>query len=254
MMRLRDATLMIDTHILIVDDDHDIGQSLRDYLQHHGYTANMVHDDSSMQSYLAQHPVDLIVLDVMLGAAKPNGLDILRKLRLESTRPIVMWSDLGEEAIERVLGLEFGADDYLPKSMSYREVMARIGAVLRRNQRAHSNNSSPPHKTYCFGHYKLDLTAHLLCKAGQEIEITNAEFNLLQAFVTHANQTLTRDSLTNAIRGYEPGPYDRSIDVCVSRLRQKIESDPKKPVYIRTVWGTGYLFSPEGASYKPAEE
>jgi DNA-binding response OmpR family regulator len=149
--------------------------------------------------------------------------------------------------VDRIVGLEVGADDYLPKPFNPRELLARIRAVLRRRQPTNNTEAdSGDRKTYQFGPFHLDVTGRTLTCEGIEISLTGGEFSLLQAFVEHPNRALSRDMLVDLLRGYDRSPFDRSIDVKVTRLRQKIEVDPKSPRYIQTVWGIGYQFTPQG--------
>lgn len=227
--------------ILIVDDDPGLRDLLTRYLREQGFAANAVADAAEMDTYLGTHPVDLIVLDLMLPGE--DGLSVARRMR--GRTPIVMLSARGED-VDRIVGLEVGADDYLAKPFNPRELLARIRAVLRRGTNANSIVGRPVRQVSEFGPYQLDPAAHRLTRDGEEISLTSGEFALLQVFAEHPNQVLSRDRLLDLIKGYERMPYDRSIDIRVTRLRRKVEPDPQKPRYIRTVWGEGYLFSPLG--------
>lgn len=240
--------------ILIVDDDVEFSQLLKDYLIHQGYHVDVAHDGQTMTTFLEQHSIDLLLLDIMLPGE--DGLSIAKRLRSEQILfPIIMLSALGDE-VDRVVGLEIGADDYLTKPVSLRETLARIRAILRRNALAAPVTESTPapvkqsltnsQHLHQFGPFVLNTQSYSLSKDDIKIPLTSAEFNLLMIFVTHPNQVLSRDRLMNLIKGYDHNPFDRSIDVRVRRLRTKIESDPAEPAYIRTIRGEGYLFCPRG--------
>jgi DNA-binding response OmpR family regulator len=185
---------------------------------------------------------DLIILDLMLPGE--DGLSLARAVRRGRDVPIIMLSARGEE-IDRIVGLEVGADDYLPKPCNPRELLARIRAVLRRRVAAPAAaNTSADVRT--FGPYRLDLTTHALVRDGHPLSLTHGEFVLLRVFVENPNRVLSRDTLVDLIKGYDRSPFDRSIDVRVARLRRKIEPDPNAPRFIRTAWGAGYLFTPKG--------
>ena len=173
-----------------------------------------------------------------------DGLSIARRLKADTTIPIIMLSARGEDT-DRIIGLEVGADDYLPKPFNPRELLARIRAVLRRPQQQQNDEEDESH-LYSFGVFQMDTKAQRLVKNGQEIDLTTGEFTLLETLVQHPNRVLSRDQLVDLIKGYDRSPFDRSIDVRVTRLRRKIEEDPSHPVFIRTVWGKGYLFTPQG--------
>lgn len=230
-------------HILVVDDDPGLRELLQQYLTEQGYKVAAVNDGVAMEQYLAQQPADLVILDLMLPGE--DGLTLARKLRVQGAQPIIMLSARGED-IDRIIGLEMGADDYLAKPFNPRELLARIRAVLRRNENKKTEAEKPASGIFHFGPYRLDTNTHQLINDGAEIALTSGEFNLLRIFVEHPSRVLGRDMLMDLIKGYERTPFDRSIDVRVTRLRRKIEEDPATPVYIRTVWGEGYLFAPQG--------
>ncbi|MBZ0070531.1 MAG: response regulator [Gammaproteobacteria bacterium] len=235
---------MSEPSILVVDDDPGLRDLLQRYLRAQDFSVAAVADGESMQAHLARHGVDLIILDVMLPGE--DGLTLARRLCNSDEIPVIMLSARGED-MDRIIGIEVGADDYLAKPFNPRELLARIRAVLRRRaQRSPSTPAAPP--AYRFGSFELDAAAHRLTCDGEEIRLTNADFKLLHAFVTHPNKVLSRDALMDILKGYERSPFDRSIDVRVTRLRRKIETDPADPAYICTIWGEGYLFSPEGRS------
>jgi two-component system OmpR family response regulator/two-component system phosphate regulon response regulator OmpR len=175
-----------------------------------------------------------------------DGLSIARRLRAQpGFPPIIMLSAKGED-IDRIIGLEVGADDYLPKPFNPRELLARIRAVLRRHDGGSSQAEVAAAKTFAFGPFVVNLDARSLSRDGGEIALTTGEYELLEIFASHANRTLSRDWLMDQLRGFERDPFDRSIDVRVNRLRKKIEDDPANPAYIRTQRGQGYLFVPQG--------
>ena len=226
--------------ILVVDDDEGLRELLVRYLADNGYDAAGVADGVAMKRHLAAHRVDLILLDVMLPGE--NGLSLARALAAGGSPPIIMLSARGEE-IDRVVGLEVGADDYLPKPFSHRELLARIAAVLRRRA-APAPAPAPAGRLRRFGPFEVDLEARRLTRNGQEVEISGAEFKLLEVLLEHPDRVLSRDALVELLKGYERTPFDRMVDVRVTRLRRRIEPDPAHPIYLRTVWGEGYLFSP----------
>ena len=229
-------------HILVVDDDPDLRDLLRSYLGSNGFSVSVAGDGVAMWRQLDEQMADAIVLDLMLPGE--DGLSLTRALRVKSAVPILMLSARGEE-LDRVIGLEVGADDYLAKPFGPRELLARLRALLRRGNTVVPEVATTPAMPQ-FGPHQLDIPGHRLLKDGVEIPLTSAEYDLLVALVTHPNRVLSRDLLVDLLRGYERDPFDRSIDNRVTRLRRKIEPDPAAPVYIRTVRGEGYLFNPRG--------
>jgi len=228
-------------NILVVDDDAGLRELLQQYLSAQGYQVATVADGVAMDAYRAANPVDLIILDLMLPGE--DGLSLARRLRTQSQLPIIMLSARGED-IDRIVGLEVGADDYLAKPFNPRELLARIRALLRRSDSSHDTTGSG--SILHFGDFALNLDTHDLHKNSSNIPLTAGEFNLLRIFAEHPNRVLSRDSIMDMLKGYERSPFDRSIDVRVTRLRRKIESDPNNPHFIRTVWGEGYLFAAAG--------
>ena len=226
--------------ILVVDDDVALRDLVADYLRVSGYEVEAAGDGAAMRAVLAKQAVDLVVLDLMLPGE--DGLSLLRWLREHHGPPVVIISARGDE-VDRVVGLELGADDYLAKPFGPRELLARVRAVLRRSGESDSHSDL---QILAFGPFRLHLNNHVLSRDGGEIPLTFGEFNLLRVFLEHANQVLSRDHLISLLKGYERSPFDRSIDVRVTRLRRKIETRPEAPVYLRTVWGEGYLFTPQG--------
>lgn len=228
--------------ILVVDDDPDLRDLLRDYLTANGFLVDTAGDSIEMQAAQQIAFPDAIVLDLMLPGE--DGLSLTRNLRTISNVPILMLSARGEE-LDRVIGLEVGADDYMAKPFGPRELLARLRVLLRRGASA-----TPPMEAVDtspgFGPFQLDTLGHRLLRDGTEVPLTSAEYSLLAAFVAHPNRVLSRDMLVDLLRGYERDPFDRSIDNRVTRLRRKIEPEPSAPVYIRTVRGEGYLFNPRG--------
>ncbi|MFA6014258.1 MAG: response regulator [Gallionellaceae bacterium] len=229
--------------ILVVDDDAGLRELLQQYLTAQGYQVETVTDGVAMENFLSKATPDLIILDLMLPGE--DGLVLARKLRGKSDLPIIMLSARGED-IDRIVGLEVGADDYLAKPFNPRELLARIRALLRRSESAALDSVNTPLQ-HCFGSYTLNLEARELHKNGVNLPLTAGEFNLLRVFVEHPNHVLSRDYIMDVLRGYERSPFDRSIDVRVTRLRRKIEDNPNSPLFIRTVWGEGYLFHPNTA-------
>lgn len=230
--------------ILVVDDDTALRDLVTEYLVMSGYQVNAAGDGTAMREVLNNQKVDLVVLDLMLPGE--DGLTLLRWLREQHGPPVIIVSARGDE-VDRVVGLEMGADDYLAKPFGPRELLARIRAVLRRGIEAIASTSN---QMLSFGPFALHLNSHIMNCDGAEVPLTNGEFNLLRVFLEHANQVLSRDHLITLLKGYERSPFDRSIDVRVTRLRRKIEPTPESPVYLRTVWGEGYLFTPKGEETK----
>ncbi len=227
--------------ILVVDDDPALCELLSEYLGDSGFTVATAGDGVAMRRALARGLPDAVVLDLMLPG--DDGLTLARELRARSEVPILMLSARGEE-IDRVVGLEVGADDYLAKPFSPRELLARLRALLRRSR---AGGSTPPAGAgHGFGPFVLDPSARRLLRDGAEVRLTGAEFDLLRVLVERPNRVLSRDTLVDLLKGYDRDPFDRSIDIRVTRLRRKIEADPAAPAYIRTVRGEGYLFNPLG--------
>lgn len=227
--------------ILVVDDDAGMRELLQQYLSTQGYQVATVADGVAMDAHLANHTADIVILDLMLPGE--DGLSLARRLRAQGNLPIIMLSARGED-VDRIVGLEVGADDYLAKPFNPRELLARIRALLRRSEDSHPAAGAARQEIHRFGPFMLNLDTHDLRKNGKNMPLTAGEFNLLRVFSEHPNRVLSRDSIMEMLKGYERSPFDRSIDVRVTRLRRKIEDDPNTPVYIRTVWGEGYLFAP----------
>ncbi len=226
--------------LLVVDDEPKLRQLLKKYLSQEGFIVEAVEDGPAMDRYLADHEVDLVILDLMLPGE--DGLSIGRRLYHQNNLPIIILSARGE-VLDRIVGLEMGADDYLIKPFNPRELLARIRSVLRRYAQDKHPAVSETRAVLSFGPFSLDVEKHQLSREHQDIPLTTGEFTLLRAFLEHANRVLNRDTLLEITKGYDRDPLDRSIDICVGRLRKKIENDPANPVYLRTIWGAGYLFS-----------
>jgi len=226
--------------VLVVDDDAGIRDLLADYLAKQGMTVRTARDGREMDERLDGFTPDLVVMDLMMPGE--DGLSLTRRLKADRNIPVIMLSARGED-IDRIVGLEVGADDYLPKPFNPRELLARIRAVLRRGA---GRGGEQEGEVVRFGAFALDLASQSLAREGEDIPLTQAEFALLKIFVEHPNRALSRDQIMDWLKGFERDPFDRSIDVRVTRLRKKIEDDPANPAYIRTVWGQGYLFAPKG--------
>lgn len=231
-------------HVLVVDDDDKLRDLVIQYLSGEGFVVNGAANGQQMDQFIQDHRVDLVVLDLMLPGE--DGLSIARRLRANVALPIVMLSARGED-IDRIVGLEVGADDYLTKPFNPRELLARIRAVLRRvdTQVTEDDDERDAHQ-YHFGEFTFDILANSLVRDDEVIELTPGDAALLEAMVLNPNRVLSRDQLIENLKGYERSPFDRSIDVRVTRLRKKIEPNPEHPQYIRTVWGKGYMFTPQG--------
>jgi two-component system, OmpR family, response regulator len=230
-------------HILVVDDQKEICEVVQQYLSSEGYRVSVANDGGGMRRVMDGAEVDLVILDLMLPGE--DGLTLARQLREESTVGIIILTGRGE-TVDRIIGLEMGADDYLPKPFHLRELLARVKSVLRRaSSRAQKEKPSGARARARFAGWHLDLsTRELVSPDGGEVRLTTGEFDLLAAFVNNANQVLSRDRLLDLARNREAGPFDRTIDVQVGRLRRKLEPDPQKPTMIKTVRGTGYIFTP----------
>src|SRR4051812_37114419 len=231
------------TRILIVDDDQRLRDLLVRYLGGEGYEVKAVADAAGMDKQLARERYDLVVLDLMLPGE--DGLAICRRLRAQTVAPaIVMLTAKGDE-VDRIVGLEMGADDYLPKPFNPRELLARINAVLRRQASAMNASATPNATALTFLGWQMDFRLRELRNPeGARIAMTSAEFDLLRAFVERPGRVLSRDSLLDLTQGRNTGSFERSIDVLVSRIRRKIEADPQDAQLIKTVRSGGYMFTP----------
>jgi two-component system OmpR family response regulator len=228
-------------HILVVDDDAEVRALLLEYLMGNALRVSVASTGKQMTQILADEPIDLIILDLRL--AGEDGMAIIRSLRDQSAIPVVMLTGVRDEA-DRVMGLELGADDYLTKPFSPRELLARIRTVLRRTKNAASGPARQHEiRAYRFADFELNLrTRRLKHRDGRNVVLTNGEFNLLAALLAAPERILTRDQLLEASRVYDNEVYDRAIDIQVLRLRRKIESDPSQPRFIITERGVGYIF------------
>jgi two-component system phosphate regulon response regulator OmpR len=230
--------------ILVVDDDPRLRDLLRRYLGDNGFSVVTADSGQSMNRLWMRERFDLLILDLMMPGE--DGLSIMRRLRgANDDTPIVMLTAKGED-VDRIVGLEMGADDYLPKPFNPRELLARINAVLRRRSPddapgAPSTDTEPVR----FGEFVLDLGTRTLTKNGADVPLTTGEFAVLKAFARHPRVPLSREKLMEMARGREYEAFDRSLDVQISRLRKLVEADPSKPRYIQTVWGLGYVFIPD---------
>jgi two-component system phosphate regulon response regulator OmpR len=232
--------------ILVVDDDSRIRDLLRRYLVQEGFEVMLAEDGKALSRIMLRDTADLIVLDLMMPGE--DGLSICRRLRASNDRtPIIMLTAKGED-IDRIVGLEVGADDYLGKPFNPRELLARIHAVLRRRPTKEAPGApSIDNEIINFGPFAFDLGSRTLNRNGEELPLTTGEFAMLKALVRHPRQPLSREKLALLARGREFEPFDRSLDVQVSRLRKLVEVDAAAPRFIQTVWGVGYVFVPDGA-------
>ena len=231
--------------ILVVDDDHRLRELLMRYLGEQGFEARAVPDAAGMDKMLARERFDLIVLDLMLPGE--DGLAICRRLRAANAGPAILMLTAKGDEVDRIVGLEMGADDYLPKPFNPRELVARANAILRR--RAPGGPPGAPAaatELHRFGEFELNLGTRALARAGKAVPLTTGEFSVLKVLVQHPRAPLSRDKLMELARGREYEAFDRSIDVQISRLRKIVEDDPAHPRIIQTVWGFGYVFVPDG--------
>jgi two-component system OmpR family response regulator len=236
-------------HILVVDDDTEIRSLLRDYLQQQGYRVTAVADGKGLRAAVDTSRPDLIILDLMLPGE--DGLTLCRELRARSEVPVIMLTARGEET-DRIVGLELGADDYVAKPFSPRELLARIKSVLRRARSLPDNLKNEESGVFRFAGWTLDAaTRNLTSPAGVVVALSGTDFRLLKIFVDHPNRVLTRDQLVDLMLARDAGPYDRAIDVQVSRLRQRLGEDAKEPAIIKTVRGQGYVFAAHVETGKP---
>jgi len=231
--------------ILVIDDDPRLRDLLVRYLSEQGFIVQALPDARDLDKKLQRDPPHLLVLDLMLPGE--DGLAICRRLRGSGeTLPVIMLTAKGED-IDRIVGLEIGADDYLPKPFNPRELVARINAVLRRHTERLAPGAPAVEGKISFGPYRLDLTTRTLTRGDTAVPLTTGEFGLLKVLATHPRQPLAREKLMLLARGRDHDVFDRAIDVQISRLRKLIEDDPSAPRYIQTVWGFGYVFVPDEA-------
>jgi two-component system OmpR family response regulator len=228
-------------HLLVVDDDREIRTLLSEYLEQAGYRVTAVADGRAMRRVLDSSRVDLVILDLMLPGE--DGLTLCRELRSRSRIPILMLTARGEET-DRIVGLEMGADDYLPKPFNPRELLARTKSILRRAQSLPPNLEPEPVGNFRFADWTLDVTTReLLAADGLVVPLSGAEYRLLRVFLDHPQRVLSRDQLLDLAQGRETVMFDRSIDVLVGRLRRRLDDDAKEPRLIKTVRGQGYVLA-----------
>jgi len=236
------ATITVNPHILVVDDDREIRDLLARYLERQSFRVTAVRDAREARRIWPSTTFQMVILDLMLHGE--GGLDFARWLRAESDVPILMLTALGEEN-DRIIGLELGADDYLTKPFNPRELLARMRAVMRRASEAGEKRESGS-KTLFFNGWTLESARRrLLNPEGTEVPLTGGEYDLLVALLDRANKVLTRDMLLDLLRGRQAGPFDRAIDVAISRLRRKLEDDGRHAQLIKTVRGGGYVLAAE---------
>src|SRR5258707_1088767 len=231
-------------HILVVDDEQEICEIVRQYLEGEGFRVTSVYDGAGMRRVMATEAVSLVILDVMLPGE--DGLTLERELRDEWPQIGILILTGRGDTVDKIIGLEMGADDYLSKPFHLRELLARTRSVLRRVAPVpRENGAQRPRSRASFAGWHLDLaTRELLSPTGRTVHLTTGEFDLLAVFVVNANQILSRERLLDLARNREGGPFDRTIDVQVGRLRRKVEDDPDNPSLIKTVRGSGYIFTP----------
>jgi two-component system phosphate regulon response regulator OmpR len=226
--------------ILVVDDDEKLQRLLKEYLENNGFRVLSLMDGSQVLKTIRTTPPDLIILDIMLPGK--DGLEILKEIRWEYLIPVIMLTAKGE-ATDRIVGLELGGDDYLPKPFNPRELLARIKAILRRVVSGEKDDSSRKERLYIkAGGLTLNTARQTVSMEDQELELSSAEYRILEVLMKHPNTVLSRDQLMNLARGRDFMAFDRSIDVHISKIRSKLESDPHSPKKIKTIWGSGYMF------------
>jgi DNA-binding response OmpR family regulator len=229
------------THLLVVDDDQEITALLKRYLAAQGFLVTTTGSGMEMLELLAAHPIDLVLLD--LGLPGEDGLELTRHLH-EHWHGAVIIVTGRSDSVDRIVGLEVGADDYVTKPFDLRELLARIRSVLRRSSERNRGEPAPAAPAYVFAGYRLDIHARALTTpSGAPVPLTSGEYELLKVFVSHANRVLSRDELMNLLYGRDAGPFDRAVDVQIGRLRRKIEPDPATPALLKSVRGAGYIFS-----------
>ncbi len=233
----------MDKRILLVDDDIKLQKLLGEYLEGYGFDVMSLEVGTGVLEEIRANQPDIVILDIMLPDS--DGLEVLRDIRMEYQIPVIMLTAKGEET-DRIVGLELGADDYLPKPFNPRELLARVKAVLRRA--THGDEPVRPKEsdgTISVGDLTLNRLKHTILVRGKEIELSSTEFKILKALMEHPNTVLNRDQLMNIARGRDFEAFDRSIDVHISKLRAKVEINPRSPKRIKTVWGSGYMFVDE---------
>ena len=227
-------------HIALVDDDPKIRELTAKYLSDQELSVKTAANGSELDELMKNNNISLIILDLMM--PEESGLNICQRLRVNNVEiPIIMLTAKGDE-VDRIVGLEMGADDYLPKPFNPRELLARVNAILRRQQQSSIQNTKD---IFEFGNFSFDISNRSLHKDGQEIQLTAGEYDLLRVFAERPKQPLSRDQIMQLAKGKELDVFDRSIDVQISRLRRLIEEDPNKPKFLQTKWGFGYIFIPD---------
>ena len=226
-------------HLLVVDDDAEVRELTGEYLRRQGFEVSLAEDGAEMERQMEASSPDLLVLDLMLPGE--DGLSIARRLKSSTNLPIIILSAHGDP-VDRIIGLEVGADDYIAKPFNPRELLARVRAVLRRLE---PKAQSVQEGIVKFGSFEVNLKSRSLRREGEPVRLTRSEYDLLEVFVTHPDRILERDQIIEYLGGVETSPFDRSIDVRVARLRGKLEDDPSDPVHVKTIWGKGYMFSLE---------
>ncbi|MDB4832547.1 two-component system response regulator OmpR [Methylophilaceae bacterium] len=227
-------------HIALVDDDPKIRELTAKYLSDQQLSIKTAANGSELDELMKNNNISLIILDLMM--PEESGLNICQRLRVNNVEiPIIMLTAKGDE-VDRIVGLEMGADDYLPKPFNPRELLARVNAILRRQQNTSTQNTK---NIFEFGNFSFDISNRSLHRNGQEIQITAGEYDLLRVFAERPKQPLSRDQIMQLAKGKELDVFDRSIDVQISRLRRLIEEDPNKPKFLQTKWGFGYIFIPD---------
>ncbi len=226
--------------VLLVDDDEKLRKLLREYLEGYGFNVLTLADGSAVPETIRTKSPDMVILDIML--PKRNGLDVLNDIRMEFTVPVIMLTAKGDDA-DRIVGLELGADDYIPKPFNPRELLARINAVLRRLPGRDKSRAKRGEDIFIkAGGLILNRAKQILLIEDKEVDLSSTEFKLLEILMEHPNKVMSRDQLMDLARGRDFMAFDRSIDVHISKLRAKIETDPRSPKRIKTIWGTGYMF------------
>ena len=233
------------TRILVVEDEESFSDPLSYLLTKEGYDVVVADTGPGALEEFDRGGADLVLLDLMLPGL--SGIDVCRSLRQRSAVPVIMLTAKGDD-VDRIVGLEMGADDYIAKPFNPRELVARIQAVMRRQPQTLPGAPTAEDEIVVFGRVKVNLGTRVLVRDGEEIQLTTGEFSLLKVLLTHPRQPLSRDKLMELARGREYGVFDRAIDVQVSRLRKLVEDDPAQPRYLQTVWGFGYVFVPDGAA------
>lgn len=226
--------------VLIIDDDEKLRKLLKEYLEDNGFKALTLADGSDVMKTIQEESPEIVILDIMLPGK--DGLEVLKEIRMDHTIPVIMLTAKGDDT-DRIVGLELGADDYLPKPFNPRELLARMKAVLRRIVSEDREGARKEEGLVIkAGGLTLNKAKHTILVEDKELELSSTEYKILEVMMRHPNTVLSRDQLMNLARGRDFMAFDRSIDVHVSKLRAKVETDPRSPMRIKTVWGTGYMF------------